>query len=119
VSARRLQTLVALFKSGKKPNVADFAIPSIAATDLVAQLTAANWNPNDEEHFFVACLLVLALTTSFTTGAAAKETHAAAGVSGREVSALAWSAACMTDHGPSICGEPIWVYGVPLGGAKC
>ena len=30
---------------------------------------------------------------------------------GREVAAPAWSAACMTDHGPSECGEPMWIYG--------
>jgi hypothetical protein len=30
---------------------------------------------------------------------------------GREVAAPPWSAACMTDHGPSECGEPMWVYG--------
>ena len=30
---------------------------------------------------------------------------------GREVAAPSWSAACMTDHGPSQCGEPMWIYG--------
>ena len=30
---------------------------------------------------------------------------------GREVMAPPWSAACMTDHGPSECGEPMWIYG--------
>ena len=29
----------------------------------------------------------------------------------RQVAAPPWSAACMTDHGPSDCGEPMWVYG--------
>ena len=32
------------------------------------------------------------------------------GIKGREVAAPSWSAACMTDHGPSVCGEPMWVY---------
>jgi hypothetical protein len=32
-------------------------------------------------------------------------------IEGREVAAPPWSAACMTDHGPSECGEPMWVYG--------
>ena len=36
------------------------------------------------------------------------QTH---GIEGREVAAPPWSAACMTDHGPSVCGEPMWVYG--------
>jgi hypothetical protein len=30
---------------------------------------------------------------------------------GRQVAAPPWSFACMTDHGPSACGEPMWVYG--------
>jgi hypothetical protein len=33
------------------------------------------------------------------------------GIVGREVAAPPWSAACMTDHGPSECGEPMWIYG--------
>ncbi len=30
---------------------------------------------------------------------------------GRLVEAPPWSFACMTDHGPSPCGERIWAYG--------
>jgi len=37
---------------------------------------------------------------------------------GREVAAPSWSAACMTDHGPSQCGEPMWVYGSPAAVAR-
>jgi hypothetical protein len=33
------------------------------------------------------------------------------GIGSREVAAPSWSAACMTDQGPSVCGEPMWVYG--------
>jgi hypothetical protein len=33
------------------------------------------------------------------------------GIGGREVAAPPWSAACMTDQGPRVCGEPMWVYG--------
>jgi hypothetical protein len=33
------------------------------------------------------------------------------GMEGRQVAAPPWSAACMTDHGPSECGEPMWIYG--------
>jgi hypothetical protein len=33
------------------------------------------------------------------------------GSESREVAAPPWSAACMTDHGPSQCGEPMWIYG--------
>ena len=57
--------------------------------------------------FFAAPLLAPVLATSFATQAAAKETV------GREVAAPPWSTACMTDHGPSECGEPVWVYGSP------
>jgi hypothetical protein len=32
-------------------------------------------------------------------------------IKGREVAAPRWSAACMNDHGPGVCGEPMWVYG--------
>ena len=35
------------------------------------------------------------------------------GIEGHEVQAPPWSAACMTDHGPSQCDEPMWVYGSP------
>ena len=69
----------------------------------------------------VASLLVLVVTTPFTVPAAAREAYSgaardaytAAGAVGREVPAPPWSAACMTDHGPSACGEPMWVYGSP------
>jgi hypothetical protein len=35
------------------------------------------------------------------------------GIEGSEVAAPPWSAACTTDHGPSECGEPMWIYGSP------
>ena len=35
------------------------------------------------------------------------------GGEGRQIEAPPWSAACMTDHGPSDCGEPMWTYGAP------
>jgi hypothetical protein len=34
------------------------------------------------------------------------------GIGGREVAAPPWSAACMTDQGPSVCGEPMWVLAI-------
>jgi hypothetical protein len=33
------------------------------------------------------------------------------GIEGHEVIAPPWSAACMTDHGLSECGEHMWFYG--------
>jgi hypothetical protein len=32
-------------------------------------------------------------------------------IEGRQIAAPPWSAACMTDQGPSECGEPMWIYG--------
>jgi hypothetical protein len=66
----------------------------------------------------VTSLLVLALTTSFTVPAAAKQAYAAPRVIGREVPAPPWSFACMNDQGPRECGEPMWVYGSPATGAR-
>jgi hypothetical protein len=57
--------------------------------------------------------LVLSLATPAT---AQERTHKGVtptqtyGIEGREVAAPPWSAACMTDHGPSECGEPMWIY---------
>jgi hypothetical protein len=31
-------------------------------------------------------------------------------IDGRQIAAPPWSAACMTDHGPTECGEPMWIY---------
>jgi hypothetical protein len=62
-----------------------------------------------------AALLVLAsLTLSAGAQARTIERNApppAYATGGREVMAPSWSAACMTDHGPSQCDEPMWVYG--------
>ena len=64
--------------------------------------------------YLVAALL---LGMSLATPATARErahksvtraqTH---GIEGRGIAAPPWSAACMTDHGPSECGEPMWIY---------
>ena len=67
------------------------------------------------KYLFAASLLTLAIPA-----AAQARTHEYGtlsqtykGEEGREVAAPDWSAACMTDHGPSECGEPMWVYGSP------
>ena len=66
--------------------------------------------------FAIASIVTLTLMTSMANQANAKEVvgspHSLADV-GREVAAPPWSAACMTDHGPSECDEPMWVYGSP------
>jgi hypothetical protein len=61
-----------------------------------------------------ALLLVFSLAMSATAQARTNENSAppqAYETGGREVAAPPWSAACMTDHGPSQCGEPMWVFG--------
>ncbi len=40
------------------------------------------------------------------------------GIEGREVVARPWSAACMTDHGPSLCADLICVYSAGGGHKK-
>ena len=61
-----------------------------------------------------ALLLVSSLATPTT---AQERTHTSVTRSqpnvivGRQIAAPPWSAACMTDHGPSECGEPMWIYG--------
>jgi hypothetical protein len=75
---------------------------------------------------FVAALLLVPLlpmpviaqarTSSVMAQARASETIAPSQtyqMGAREVAAPPWSAACMTDHGPSQCDEPMWVYGDP------
>jgi hypothetical protein len=67
-------------------------------------------------YFLVAGLLLLPSLATATTVSA--RTHVRIppqtfGIVGREVAAPPWSDACMTDHGPSECGEPMWVYGTP------
>jgi hypothetical protein len=46
-----------------------------------------------------------------TSAAARARTSEGGAMRGREVAAPSWSAGCMTDQGPSPCGEPMWVYG--------
>jgi hypothetical protein len=65
--------------------------------------------------YFLAALLLLSSLVTPTT--AQERTHKSVtrvqtyGTEGREIAAPPWSAACMTDHGPSECGEPMWIYG--------
>jgi hypothetical protein len=66
-------------------------------------------------HVIAALLLMSSLATPTTAHERTNKSAARAqphGISeGREVAAPPWSAACMTDHGPSECGEPMWIYG--------
>jgi hypothetical protein len=62
----------------------------------------------------VALLLVPSLAMSTTARARINNIAARAhsnAIEGHQIAAPPWSAACLTDHGPSECGEPMWVYG--------
>jgi hypothetical protein len=62
------------------------------------------------KYLLAASLLSLA---TLATAQARTNEHSALpqAYEGREVAAPSWSAACMTDHGPSQCDEPMWIYG--------
>ena len=66
-------------------------------------------------HVIAALLLISSLATPATARERTNKNAATAPAheifEGREVAAPPWSAACMTDHGPSECGEPMWIYG--------
>jgi hypothetical protein len=68
------------------------------------------------KYFLAALLLIPSLAAPATVQARTRDSSLsppAFGSGGREVAAPPWSAACMTDHGPSQCDEPMWVYGSP------
>jgi predicted secreted Zn-dependent protease len=65
-------------------------------------------------YLLAALLLVSSLATPTTAQERGHKSVArtqAYGIEGREIAAPSWSAACITDHGPSEFGEPMWIYG--------
>jgi hypothetical protein len=68
---------------------------------------------------FVAALLIVPSLAMSAQARTSESTAPPQGYeTGREVAAPPWSAACMTDHGPSRCDEPMWVYGSPQAVAR-
>ena len=68
------------------------------------------------KHFLATLLLIPSLAAPAMVQARTHEGDVSSrpfAIEGREVAAPPWSAACMTDHGPSQCDEPMWVYGSP------
>ncbi len=64
--------------------------------------------------FLVALLFVPPFAVSAAAEGRMNENTALAPACGNEdweVPAPTWSAACMTDQGPSQCDEPMWIYG--------
>ena len=67
-------------------------------------------------YLLVALLLVPSLATPATARTRINNMAARSRSNvfeGRQIAAPPWSAACMTDQGPSECGEPMWIYGSP------
>jgi hypothetical protein len=71
-------------------------------------------------YFLLALFLVPSLAPATAAQARVSKTRTrsqiatrpqAFGIEGREITAPPWSAACMTDHGPSECGQHMWFYG--------
>ena len=63
---------------------------------------------------FLAALLIVPSLAMSAQARTSESTGLPQGYeTGREVAAPPWSAACMTDQGPTQCGEPMWVYGSP------
>ena len=63
---------------------------------------------------FLAALLIVPSLAMSAQARTSESTAPPQGYeTGREVAAPPWSAACMTDQGPTQCGEPMWVYGSP------
>jgi hypothetical protein len=56
-------------------------------------------------------LSLLALSSGAHAAPYATRDRASSQGIGRQTEAPPWSFACMKDHGPSQCGEPMWVYG--------
>src|SRR4030088_3364693 len=66
--------------------------------------------------FLVALLFVPPFAVSAAAEGRMNENTAlaqACGNEGCEVPAPTWSAACMTDQGPSPCSQPMWTNGAP------
>jgi hypothetical protein len=101
-----IQTSIGVFQSETdvNPNV-NLEAPPVARGNRTMMIT---YHP-------AALLLVLSLATPTADHQSPpKKSSAQAhayGTEGHEIVAPPWSAACMTDHGPSECGEPMWVYG--------
>ncbi len=56
----------------------------------------------------LAALLVSATAARSRANTVTDRSHSNP-IEGRQIAAPPWSAACMTDHGPSECGEPMWI----------
>jgi hypothetical protein len=93
------------------------ASPALAQAVIHEPAAYASDHPNRRSHPFISKLArnreaaMSAMAQVRTNeGSAPPPVH---GIKGREVAAPPSSAACVTDQGPSQCGEPMWIYGSP------
>jgi hypothetical protein len=105
----------------KFPTVAVAVISVVIAAPALAQALIhkpgahAFDHPNRRSHAIIsklarnreAAMSAMAQARTSESGALPQ----AYGTEGREVEAPPWSAACITDQGPSQCSEPMWIYG--------
>jgi hypothetical protein len=59
---------------------------------------------------FAATAVAALVASPVYAKALVDETPPSHTLTGHEVAAPPWSFACMTDHGPSPCGQPVWIY---------
>jgi hypothetical protein len=64
-------------------------------------------------NLLAALPLILSMTTATAQGLPLQGMSPTPAVVGHETTAPPWSAACMSDHGPTQCNEPMWVYSSP------
>jgi hypothetical protein len=63
-----------------------------------------------KNNLLAALPLILSMTIATAQGLPPQRTSPFPAVVGHETTAPPWSAACMSDHGPTQCSEPMWVY---------
>jgi hypothetical protein len=114
-----IQCIVTIFPIGARVQLDD-PISSAAGIQPGGdeQSTRASRNSRNRtmkmKYFLAALLLVPSLAVPAMVQARTQASSISPpAIKGREVAAPSWSAACMTDHGPSQCEEPMWVYGSP------
>ena len=59
----------------------------------------------------IATAVVTALVLATTASAVVSAPRGGPAAGSYQGDAPAWSFACIKDHGPTQCGEPVWIYG--------
>jgi hypothetical protein len=121
---RETQTLWRNLAMNKFPSVAAAVVlsvvivaPALARAVIHKPGLHAFDHPNRRSHAFIsklarnreAAMSAMAQARTNESSALPPEHR----IEGREVAAPPSSVACVTDQGPSQCGEPMWIYGSP------